>query len=120
MESIIRLYTICESLFLFFLAFLPLSDHGKWATGIMKKEFDGSAIPANILYQAMNAAMIPKAPPARVKGTFGAPPLFLASKYEHPRQMKASQTIINRLLKATVDLSVQSQTRKVKMNQAKI
>jgi len=68
----------------------------------------------------MKAAIIPKAPPARVSGTFGTPLLFAASKYEAPRQMKASQTIRKSELNATVDLSVQSQTRNVKMNQAKI
>ena len=28
----------------------PLSDHGKWATGMRKKELLGSAIPARALY----------------------------------------------------------------------
>lgn len=28
----------------------PLSDHGKWATGMMKNELLGSAIPARALY----------------------------------------------------------------------
>lgn len=63
---------LASSSFFFFLS-LPFSLHGKCATGMAKKEFEGSAIPANMLYQAMKAAMMPNAPPARVSGTFGVP-----------------------------------------------
>jgi len=60
---------------------------------------------------------MPNAPPALVNATFGVPPLLLASKYEVASIRKVNQTVRNRLLKATVDLSVQSQSMKVKMNQ---
>lgn len=33
----------------------PLSDQGKWATGMMKKELLGSAIPARALYLRMES-----------------------------------------------------------------
>ena len=69
----------------------------------------------------MNAAIIPNTPPARVSPTCGCPSAVLgASRYAAPRKMKASHTIMNSELKANVDLSVISQSRKVKMNQAKI
>jgi len=119
----VQAYTIPSALPSSSLRFLfisrPFSLQGKCATGIAKNELEGSAIPANMLYHAMKAAMMPNTPPARVRGTFGAPS-SLRSRYEQPRQMKAIQTIMNRELKATVDFRVQSQTMKVKMNQAKI
>lgn len=34
------------------LASLPFSLQGKWMTGIKKKEFEGSAIPASMMYHA--------------------------------------------------------------------
>jgi hypothetical protein len=43
-----------------------------------------------------------------------------ASRYAVPRQMKVNQTMKNSELNARVDLSVTSQSRKVKINQAKI
>lgn len=42
----------------------PVGDHGKWATGMMKKLLLVSAIPARALYHAANAAKKPKRPPA--------------------------------------------------------
>lgn len=68
----------------------PLSDQGKWATGTTKKLvvhvskisrleiycgsylLDESAIPAKALYQARNAARIPKPPPALIAVVFVA------------------------------------------------
>lgn len=38
----------------------PFADHGKCATGMMKKLFPVSAIPARALYQARKAANRPK------------------------------------------------------------
>lgn len=64
---------------------------------------------------------MPNTPPARVNPTFGCPSAVLgASRYAAPRKMNAIHTIAKRELKARVDLSVTSQRRKVKMNQAKI
>ena len=64
---------------------------------------------------------MPNTPPARVKPTCGCPSAVLgASRYAAPRQMNAIHTIANSELKASVDLRVKSQRRKVKMNQAKI
>ena len=78
-------------------------------------------MPANMLYHAMKPAMMPSAPPALVSGTLGEPVgLFCASRYAHPRQMKLSQTLSKRLLNATVDLSVRSQSRNVKIIQPKM
>lgn len=71
----------------------PLSDQGKWATGIRKKELLESAIPARALYlviisyelvrlgvciayQARNAASKPNPPPALMAVASGAPPLL--------------------------------------------
>jgi hypothetical protein len=114
-------YTIDSSSTLFFLCALPFSLHGKCTTGTAKNELDGSRIPASILYHAMNAAIMPNTPPARVSPTLGCPSAVLgASRYAAPRKMKASHTIMNSELKASVDLRVISQRRKVKMNQAKI
>lgn len=115
------IYTIESSLTLFLLSALPFSLQGKCTTGIAKNEFDGSRIPANILYHAMNAAIMPNTPPARVRPTCGRlSGVLRASRYAVPRQMKASHTMKNSELKASVDRIVSSQSRKVKMNQAKI
>lgn len=65
--------------------------------------------------------MIPRPPPARVNGTLGVPlGLFCASTYAIPRHMYVSHTVNKSRLNASVDLSVQSQSMKVKIIQAKM
>lgn len=96
----------------------PLSDHGKCATGMTKKLLLESAIPARALYQAKNAARIPKAPPALMAEIRGAP--STRARYPIPRQRNARSRVKKREKKATVDLTVQMSNKKVKMNQPNI
>jgi hypothetical protein len=74
-----------------------------------------SAIPAKALYQARNAARIPNPPPALMAVLFGAPLEW--SRYPIPRQRKARSSVKKSEKNATVDLRVQSKSRKVKINQ---
>ena len=69
----------------------------------------------NETYQAVNAAMIPKAPPALRRPVWGAP--SLCSKYARPRNRKARSRVKKSVKKATVERRVQISSRKVKMNQ---
>jgi hypothetical protein len=69
----------------------------------------------NETYQAVNAAMIPKAPPALRRPVWGAPPL--CNKYARPRNRNARSRVKKRVKKATVERRVQIKSRKVKMNQ---
>ena len=78
---------------------------------MMKKELLVSAIPARALYQAANAASIPKAPPALRQATF---PCW---RYEIPSIRKARSRVKKRKKKATVERSVQRSRMKVKINQ---
>jgi hypothetical protein len=73
-----------------------------------------SAIPASALYQAVNAASNPNAPPAVIHAEFGALPLFC--RYPMPRSKKAMSSVKNRKKKATVERSVQIRRIVVKMN----
>jgi hypothetical protein len=54
-----------------FLLCLPFSLQGKCNTGTKKKVLPLSAIPANIFHQAIKAATMPKAPPARFREWLG-------------------------------------------------
>ena len=63
----------------------------------------------------MKAATIPNPPPAFCSDATGTPSVF--KTYAEPKKIKAIQTQKKRELKASVDLSVMDQTRKVKMNQ---
>jgi hypothetical protein len=127
-----------------FLSSRPFSDQGKCATGMMKKLgerqglaeltieigrdapqntttgrtylFEVSAIPANALYQASNAASIPKTPPAMVSWGCTSPfgPCLMK---EMARQRKARSKVKKSEKKATVDFRVQMSRIVVKMNQ---
>lgn len=94
---------------------LPVSDHGKWATGMMKKLLDVSAIPANALYQAKNAAMRPNEPPALIAVGFGA---LAAVSFMYPiaKQRNARSSVRKSKKNATVDLRVQRRRTVVKTN----
>ena len=72
-----------------------------------------------MFHQAMNAATIPKTPPARFNDALGAvtPAVVWLSMYPVASMRKASQTVKSREEKATVERRVRSQRRKVKMNQ---
>jgi hypothetical protein len=102
-----------------FLLCLPSSLHGKCNTGTKKKVLPLSAIPANMFHQAINAATIPKEPPARFKAWLGVVTPFMVVVYMYPvaSMRKVSHTVRKREEKATVDLRVRSQRMKVKMNQ---
>lgn len=63
-----------------------------------------------MLYHAMNAATMPKAPPALVRGISGMPvPLLCARMYEMPNRRKVIHTVRRRRLNARVDFRVRSQ-----------
>jgi hypothetical protein len=66
-------------------------------------------------YQAVNAARIPKAPPALRRPVWGAPSTW--SRYARPRNRNARSRVKKRVKKATVERRVQINSRKVKMNQ---
>lgn len=81
---------------------------------MMKKLFDVSAMPARALYQAANAARIPKAPPALMQDVLGCPPE--GWRYPMASRRNARSSVKNKKKKATVDLNVQNKRRVVKMN----
>ena len=66
-------------------------------------------------YQAVNAARIPKAPPALRRPVWGAP--STCSKYARPRNRNARSRVKKSVKKATVERRVHIRSRKVKMNQ---
>jgi hypothetical protein len=68
-------------------------------------------------YQAMNAARIPKAPPALRRGVWGAP-VPPCIKYARPSIRNARSRVKKSRKKATVERRVQISSRKVKMNHA--
>jgi hypothetical protein len=68
-------------------------------------------------YQAMNAARIPKAPPALSRGVWGAP-VPPCIKYARPSIRNARSRVKKSRKKATVERRVQISSRKVKMNHA--
>jgi hypothetical protein len=68
-------------------------------------------------YQAMNAARIPKAPPALRRETWG-PPVPPCIKYARPSMRNARSRVKKSRKKATVERRVQISSRKVKMNHA--
>jgi hypothetical protein len=68
-------------------------------------------------YQAMNAARIPKAPPALRRGVLG-PPVPPCIKYARPSIRNARSRVKKSRKKATVERRVQISSRKVKMNHA--
>jgi hypothetical protein len=65
-------HALCSALAACFLS-MPFADHGKCITGMRKKLFDVSAIPAKALYHARNAAKRPKYPPPLINVPLGAP-----------------------------------------------
>ncbi len=77
---------------------------------------ESSRIPANALYQAVNAASSPKNPPALIIGGFGAP-LELRCRYPMPRRRNAMSRVKKRVKNATVERSVATKRMVVKMNQ---
>jgi hypothetical protein len=68
-------------------------------------------------YQAMNAARIPKAPPALRRGILAAP-VPPCCRYARPSMRNARSRVKKSRKKATVERSVQISSRKVKMNHA--
>lgn len=82
---------------------------------MIKKLLEVSAIPARALYQAANAANIPKAPPARMQPVFGAP-VEPTCRYPIANIRNAMSRVKKRKKNATVDFSVQMRRRKVKIN----
>ncbi|KAI7341042.1 hypothetical protein KC340_g91 [Hortaea werneckii] len=94
--------------FLSLFAFLrsrPFSLQGKWTTGIMKNELLGSAMPAIMLYQAMNAAAIPNPPPSRVSVGSGTPSLLAASS-KQPSDLNMTSTNIHTCVKVGHSVSM--------------
>lgn len=82
-----------------------------------EKTYEESAIPANALYQAKNAANNPKYPPAFCDPRRTFPVVSSASKCPIARNKNARSSVKNRRKNATVDLSVQIKRINVKMNQ---
>jgi len=83
-----------------------------------KELFESSAIPASAIYHAKKAANNPNMPPAFWHATFGTPSGVLGvRKYEMASRRKVIQTQKKSREKTTVERSVRSQRRKVKMNQ---
>lgn len=76
--------------------------------------FPVSAIPAKALYHAKKAAKMPKTPPAFIAPSLGAP--STRSAYPMPKRRNARSKVKNSKKNATVDRSVQSKRRKVKIN----
>lgn len=76
-----------------------------------------SAIPAKALYQARNAASIPKPPPALVSvvAEWAAP--LLAAYSPQANMRKAKSRVKNSMKNMMVDRRVQSRRMVVKMNQ---
>lgn len=72
-----------------------------------------------MFHQAINAATIPKAPPARFREWLGVvtPLTVVVNMYPVASMRKVSHTVRKSEEKATVDLRVSSQRMKVKMNQ---
>jgi len=64
----------------------------------------------------VNAARIPKAPPALRRPVWGAP-VPPCIRYARPSIKKARSRVKKRVKKATVERRVQINSRKVKMNQ---
>lgn len=81
---------------------------------MMKKLFEVSAIPASALYQARKAAIIPKAPPARVRPILA--PAAPGYRYDRARKRNAKSSVKNSRKKASVDLSVHMSKIVVKIN----
>lgn len=85
----------------------------------MKKLLLSSAIPAKATYQAENADNNPKTPPALAHATGGAwGGSSGVRRCPTPRTKKVRSRKKKRQKKATVDLTVQTVKRVVKMNQA--
>ena len=93
----------------------PLSDQGKCRTGMRKKLFPRSAIPARALYQAMKAARRPKKPPALMTGGLGLPALFVR-RYPIARRRKAMSRKKKRRKKARVERRVHISRSVVKIH----
>lgn len=95
---------------------MPLTDQGKWRTGITKKLFESSIIPANTLYHATKDVRSPKNPPALMMGGFGKPSL-LRCRYPMASRSKVKSTVKNRKKNAKVDRRVSRRRSVVNMNQ---
>lgn len=84
----------------------------RWVTHL----FESSAIPANALYHARNAASSPKKPPALMIGTVGFP-FALRCRYPIPSSKKVRSRVKKRRKKAMVERRVATRRIVVKMNQ---
>lgn len=85
-------------------------------TGMMKKLFEVSAIPARALYQAKKAAANPKPPPALTQEGLGWSSEF-SYMYAMASMRKARSRVKKRRKNARVDFKVQTRSTVVKINQ---